>query len=249
MFFKRNKELVIHCYTFDKTIYEFHKPDRAIKFVPEGWKSAPKNIPKKVFAYNPSSTMEQPNHTIKSCVGFLKLFSSGFIIPSWSDILLEPQGEGAIHHSPSHLGMNESMPRDLYWNGLYPEYSHVKLLSPWVIKTDEEIDFTFNSCDWNNTERASDFHVLSGVIDFKYQHCTHVNAFIKNNIHIKAGEPLAHLIPMTERKWRLEHHLVSSTDFNNILGTKILSYTGDYTRRKKIIQENEKSKCPFGFGR
>lgn len=241
--FKR--DLVIDCYTFDKTIFELYKPQHASKFFPEEWKAMPKVYQTKAYAYNPLSNMQIDSATIKTCPGFTDLFSSGFIIPSWSDMNIEALGNDVLCHSPSNMGLAETHPRTQVWDSLYEGYQQVKLLSPWLFKVKDDTKFTWMPCKWHRSDLAENFNVMTGVVEYRYQHTTNIQAFIKGNVFIGAGDPLVHIIPMSDRKIKFNYHLVEGGEFQSILGTKNLKYVGNYKSRKEAI----KPSCPFGFGK
>lgn len=241
--FKR--DLIINLYTFDKTIFNLYKPQLANKFFPDGWKDMPKTYSSRAYAYNPMSTMEIDSPTVKTCSGIIDLFSSGFIIPSWSDMKLECMPEEVLCHSPSNMGLSESHSRSQVWDSLYEGYQHVKLLSPWLIKVSDDTKFAWMPCKWHRTDLSENFNVMTGVVEYKYQHVTNVQAFIKGGVSINAGDPLVHIVPITDRKIKLQYHLVEGKEFQSILGTKNLKYVGNYKERKEILS---KPTCPFGFG-
>lgn len=241
-----NDTITIHCYTFDKTIYELYKPAIASNFIPNQWKELPKTYKKKVFEYNPISNMTIDVPTARVCDGIINMMSRGIIIPSWSDIKIECSSGQVLCHSPCGLGIVESHSREQVWDDLYPGYSQVKLISPWLFKTQEDIKFVWTRCDWHNTEQYKNAEIMSGVLDFKYQHASHVQMFVDGELNISAGDPLVQMFPLTEKKIKLKYHLIENQDYQNILGTKVVKYVGNYKERKKIL--GNKSKCPFGFG-
>lgn len=241
-----NRDLIIDCYTFDRTIFDLYKPQLANKFIPDGWKTMHKTTKSKAFLYRPDSEMEVETPTIKTCSGFIDLFSNGIIIPSWSDILIESLGEEVISMSPTNMAVTESHSRDQIWEELYAGYNHVKINSPWLFKTNNDTKFSWNRCSWHRTDIADSFHVMSGIVEYRYQHMTNIQAFVKGNIKINAGDPLVHIIPLSDKKIKLRYHLVEGKEFQSILGTKNLKYVGNYKERKAILS---KKSCPFGFGK
>jgi hypothetical protein len=76
-------------------------------------------------------------------------------------------------------------------------------------------------------------------------------------IIIEAGDPLVMITPNTEEDVEIKTHFVSHQELQkldlgrvyspNTLNNKPASYI--YFKKKKMLEDNEKNKCPFGFGR
>lgn len=250
MFFMKKKPLVVNVYTFDKTIFDLYKPGLGTKFIPEGWKSLPKSYKDKVYQYHPTSTMHIDVPTAKTCDGIISMYSKSIIIPAWTDVKVEQTSDGQLlSHSPSGMGIVEAHHRQQVWDELYPGYQQVKLISPWLFEVEDDVKFLWTRCDWHNTERYSNTEIMSGMLDFKYQNSSHIQMFVKGSVDILAGDPLVQMFPLTERPIELKYHLKTGEEYQQILGTKVLKYKGNYKHRKAILQDKDKPKCPFGFGR
>jgi hypothetical protein len=109
---------------------------------------------------------------------------------------------------------------------------------------------------WNfNTNDTSEFIIPPAVVDFHYQHGNNINLFIKTDVKSEFlfphGQPMAHLMPLTERKIVLKHHLLSYDEYNKFSAKQsLITFTGKYKKVKRILRAKEKeSKCPFGFGK
>ena len=245
MFFFKRKEIIVDCFTPHYDIYESYRPLPANNFIPEGWKSLPKTINMKALQ---RSNMEIPRGTMKMCKGFTNLFSSGFIIQLWSDVALDSNTDPMSQIAASNSIFFNSHPDYQMWDGLYRGYKHVKFSSPWALVEKTGVKFTWNRCDWHNTDIADKMHMVSAVTDFKYQHHANMNIFIKDNSIVKltAGQPMVHLIPMSEHKLKLKYHLISLQEFDTRFyhSTK---FSGEYKENVRLI--DNKSKCPFGFGK
>jgi hypothetical protein len=92
------------------------------------------------------------------------------------------------------------------------------------------------------------FTVIPGVLNFKYQNYANINLMteianpMQKQIHISAGEPLAHIIPLTEDNVELRVHKLSKEDFNSLNeSTSAYKWYGTYFDRKKNIEK----KCPY----
>jgi hypothetical protein len=233
-------------------IYNEYPIEKANRYIPEEWKAVPSSYKERAFPQIAESKMQLDVPTIKKCTGLTNLFSTGFIIPSWSDFDLEIVEDGRfLWHSPSPIIQMHKHDRNQLgsWE-LYKDYSHVKVISPWSVYEKSGIKFAWNRCDWHNTERAANVHVISGVVDYKYQHTTNINMFVKRPSITKflAGEPLVHVIPLTEKEVVIHPQLISEKEHQSRFGY-VSSNMNGYKKSKNIKVEKEKSKCPFGFGK
>ena len=87
--------------------------------------------------------------------------------------------------------------------------------------------------------------------------------FIKKdaeNFVLRAGTPLIHIVPLTEKEVEWNCHMVSHDEFvskNEIPsdmsmyyeGIRNVKYSKDKAMSNKMDAEEKKGKCPFGFGR
>jgi hypothetical protein len=251
MFWFKRKEIVVDCFVTNPVIEKFQSIAPAYNFFPEGWKTLPKTVNIKVHENNdPNSKIEAPLSTIKKCIGIQHLFSNGFIIPAWADFHIEIQKTGKLMYaSPAEFQVDQH-PTFQLWDGLYDGYGHVKISSPWVIHEKSGVSFTWNQCDWHNTKNAEICKIVSGVLDFKYQHQSNINMFVKKDsvYSANAGDPLVHLIPISEKNVKIKTHLV---DINEIRKLDHLpaQYSNQYNTIKRKTIEQEAKKCPFGFGK
>jgi hypothetical protein len=245
--FKRSK-VVVDCFTKSEIQNKLYPIDYASRFIPEDWKNLPTTVQVKAVP-DRDSKLEITASTMKKCVGFLYLHSKGFIIPAWSDMAIEMMGEAraAAIEPKGKMDVN-CHPKNLYWSQLYKGYSHIKLMSPWMIREKTGVKFTWNRCDWVNSENADKFHVVSAVIDFNTQYASHINVFQKtgSTVHIPAGTPLVHLIPITDKDLDLRKHVVSPEEYNRIYNSYAERgiFMGHHRAMQKYIEE-EQAKCPF----
>ena len=244
MIFKFKKPVItVDAFTYDEgTIVEV-SPKESSKFIPNEFK----RMPKEISSMKNDIVLEQS--TIKRCTGVLNLFTSGFIIPAWCDTHIEVDANGFYKWTGAHRTLNISdHPRQQIWDGFYPHHAHVKLHSPWVFREKTGVNFTWQGCAWHNYDKDN-MLVLPAVIDFKYQATTHVNMMIRNDsrISLTAGDPLVQLIPISDKKVKINPIRVSYEEWDSMRYNPV-RFTNTYSRRKKSMKENEK-KCPFGFGK
>jgi hypothetical protein len=88
------------------------------------------------------------------------------------------------------------------------------------------------------------------VIDFKYQHSSNINFIAPRGRRFEmfAGQPLAHIIPLSDKNIEIKTHVIMNNDLE---GLKLLNnnypfFNRSHRKMKKIIDGQEaKSKCPF----
>jgi hypothetical protein len=246
MFWFKTKEIVVDCFTYHHGVYDYYKPLPANKFIPDGWKSLPKKVDLKAFPDNANSKLTIDGATAKSCVGFINLFKRGFIIQNHTELLLEINADGGLNAVSIDRNFTDISQHDSYqvWDNFYKDYGHIKLNPQWSFVEKRGIKFLYTKCTWNDTHMADNFHVINGVVDYKIQHNAAVNFYVKKNtsIHLLAGQPLSHIIPLSDNDVKLKYHLISKEEYINrfcfVPANKL------YAEFKRL---KETKKCPFGF--
>ena len=77
MIWKKRKEIVLDCFTYDRGVYDFASIDYLKNAIPSWWKNLP--------SYNNQNNFYGHN-SMKGCPGFIDNFKNGFYIPLWSDL-------------------------------------------------------------------------------------------------------------------------------------------------------------------
>ena len=85
----------------------------------------------------------------------------------------------------------------------------------------------------------SNLIVPPGILEFKTQHSTHINIVSRKeepNIEyrIKAGEPLAYLVPLTENTVKIKTHVVSQEEIRKMKNFHH-SFYNSYEITKRIL--------------
>lgn len=243
------KDIVLHCYTSRAEVFNYAPIKKASNYIPEWWKALPKT-----HREHPEALHVLP--TMKLCVGFTNLFAQGFILPLWSEVAIKvgkQTDQPSQDYSYQFADLTSQMGHHAAWqsNDAYPsnQYQHLKIISPWALVCDEDIAFMQLQPVWNFSKPEEVF-IPPGVLNFKYQSATNINMFYKRQaqdiVHtLEFGQPMSHLVPLTERKVRLELHLVSDEDFKKLdAKNKRLSFFGKYRQNKNALTER---KCPFHF--
>jgi len=259
MFWFKKKKIVVDCLTNIDSVHELYKIRKAAVYYPEDIKSLTPNTRVK----HPQTNIEYDISTIKKCNGINEMYKRGFIMPMWTDFICQPKsaaaGNSAIGMMPRHFSY-ESHPRDQF-TGLYNNYTHVKLESPWLFKEKTGVRFIWKPADWNIHKFSKNFVIPTAVLWFNDQSSTNINMFIDTNsddFTILGGTPMIHMLPLSEDNVEIKCHLVSPEEMNSSLAIP-LSYGAiksgrynNYVREKSLSEEldkKEKGKCPFGFGK
>lgn len=258
MFFKK-KKIQLDCYTTYNHVYDMFKIESAKKHVPDWFKELPST-------FNDSRSVN-PVPTVKTCVGIASYFRNGVIIPMWTDSRVgyvqasngytnttqlvsqfSDQVTKCQVHEQKQLG-NEFMPDQTY--------THFKIFSPWVFECNEDIDWLWIQPTYN-FKYPDELTVLPGALEFKYNSNVFINFSIRklnekqepNLVHIEAGQPFVHLIPLTDRDVVVKNHLVSNEEWGRIFQKNNRAFFFNNHNKKRNILKNKElsdSKCPFGF--
>lgn len=245
MFNFLKKDVVVNCYTWDSSVYNYAPIKPAISFIPTWWKELPKS-----FA-SENNLFEQP--TMKGCTGFTNLYKQGFIMPMWSDLAIRIGHEGSTAYAYKFsCERGEISVHPVPQRGLvYPEtkYQHLKIATPWIFTCNEEVQFLQTGVPWDDN-CLTDATILPGIVDYKYQIGTHINTIWKRAVEDKKyiiahQTPLCHFIPLTERKVKIKQHLVTKEKFAALLQISTrTTFLGKYKTNKRLLKERG---CPFHF--
>jgi hypothetical protein len=215
------KTLTIDCFTSNPAIIEYFPIVAANKCYPDWWKKLENHFVTK----SEQSGISHNTPTLKRCDGLLSLYSKGFCIPMWSDLIIETNGEGEYRYQYSADEMNPVVSHSQRQMGpTFNNMQHLKMLSPWMIQEKTGVDFHFTGANWNLIDNMFKINVLPGVVNFRDQMSTHVNMFLpkaQNRVEFTAGQPLVHIMPLSEYNIKLKNHLITEKEFE----TKMLKYS------------------------
>ena len=226
-FFKNKKDAVkVKCYTTSRTGIHYAYPPQIVS--QPSWAKKLKGASCLETARSMVEKTEPHTFsTIQTCPGRFELYKKGFIIPLWSDLYIQVNEEGEWKYQFSDL---ESKIAEHPWPQYSSmckegEFSHLKLVSPWVLDSPEDVDFIAIKPAWE-IKALHGLEILPGILNFYHQHSTNINLFIKNSkekkqeFFLKAGTPLFHIIPLSDRKVELEVKAVDSSDVDLINALK-----------------------------
>lgn len=236
IFFKR-KKIVVDAFTQNVNAFDLFPVESSNKFLPGWWK----NLPANYFIEN-SNGISLKRTTLKSCVGFTNLYQNGFIIPLWSDLVIQTQGNIYSYQFADNVS-------NIAFHGIeqigseFTNHVHIKIVSPWKFREKSGIKFLYLEPTWNEPADMFIQKTPPGLVEFKYQHTTNVNIFLSNGRRYEwsAGKPLAHIIPMSDNEVEIKTHLVGEEEIVRAMNSGFPFFNNGYIQSKKI----KENKCPF----
>ena len=239
-FFKRNK-IVVDCFTTDPNVIKYSPIAKANEFIPEWMKKMPITV---------NSSLHS-GQTIKACPGVIDLYKQGLMIPMWSDLHVEFKDKGAFEWQFSDRKTKAISHNNNQWTGFATDksYGHLKLCSPWYIKTKENLSWHCAEPFWSN-HLTNDYITIPGQLNFKYQHTTNINLFLPTSTRsfiIPHGHPMYHMMPLTDKQIDIRHHHISEEEMQKYEIPSI-TFKSIYLNAKNIMDKKEKSNGPFHWG-
>lgn len=237
MIFIPTPKLVVDCFTYNRNAYELFPIDDAVKFFPDWWKHMPRESEKHGFI---------PVSTIKRCAGIQDTYKSGIILPLWSDLAMRfENNKWDFQFADNQTIITPHSPEQWKYYADPNKFTHIKIESPWALYTKKAINWTFMKPTWNFPADCQ-LNIVSGTLNFRYQHGTHINMLLPvrpmKDI-ILAGQPMAHMIPHTEKRVVLKHHFVTEEEFRHRYDGRLMhSFVRGYQRAVPI---RKGMKCPF----
>ena len=239
--FKKSKEVVLNCYTMRSDVFEYSQPKRGIQSYPEWWKKLPKSGE---GWDNPNNPQLEPDLTMKSCPGFIDLFKQCWTLPLWADLRVVIGGIGTDHCDMIFADRKSLVDfHNPYQYGQLADptvFQHAKLISPWLMFCSEDVKWAWLPSTWH-TIQYEQLELLSAVADYKSNHVTHINFFIKRLERLSAftvpfGTPLQYLVPLTERPVKVKCHLVSQEEYLKLdgLAAQRLTFLSAFRTRRHL---------------
>jgi hypothetical protein len=237
-FFIKKSKIIVDIFTSDFMIHKAFPIKKINEFYPQWLKNTAKEYKVGIA----------PMPTIRTCEALLQNFKTGLIIPMWSDFTFKSTEDKFEYKFANRTSKAESHSSSQWDKFADPKiFNHLKLESPYLLKTKENIFWNFTYPFWNNGIQINYF-LTPGIINYKYQHNTHINMFFhsKSEFSIEANSPLVHLIPLTERDIIIKNHLIDENELNKIkLATAYPTFKNQYANFLKT----KTKECPFGFGK
>jgi hypothetical protein len=231
-------DLNLTFYTSNPEVYRC-PPKLLRQSFPQWWRDLPTK-------YNHEQWGPVPKPTMKSCDGLTRFFSNGFSIAMPEDIEFNigENIEEGISTEFTQFQVHHKEQRGAFLDPA--KYQHIKLLYPWFIDShDDETPFAFIGNTWA-LDNPEDIIIPPGVLDFKTSYAAHINLFIpfsgKRTVKIKAGVPLVALIPLSERRVKIDCKFITpEEEFSKCEN----SYNTQMRIEKEAIEIEKYGRCPF----
>ena len=237
-FFMKPSVVNVDCFTSRADVYEYFPVAKSSEYLPEWWKK----LPKEVFIKNSF----YPDPTMKTCSGFIDFYKNGFTIPLWSEMYIQVNNDNSYNWQFSDgISLAEPHNAAIVSPGFINsnEWCILKLISPWRIKSKEKFCFVGNV--WN-TKNFDEVIIPPGVLDFVHQKDTNIQLMFRNipnkKIMLETNRPLVNIIPMSDKKLKISHHLISNEEYERMLFKR--SFFINTSRKIENIKKTQK-KCPF----
>tara|TARA_Y100001937_G_scaffold5700_1_gene7584 strand:+ start:19821 stop:20585 length:765 start_codon:yes stop_codon:yes gene_type:complete len=195
------------------------------------------------FGKKGDTAKKHTSGTVKRCPAIVDLITEGFIIPMWSDFLIQRDMEtfewdnknfqyGIEFHSKEQIKG---------WNLKKTDFPEgIKFVNPWRIYTPKGYSVMFMTPTYQFEKR---FTVLPGIVETDSYH--HINFpsiwHTTKDAVIERGTPFIQVIPFKRDKWNLDVSQMNTEDLKNdetektALSTKFKNAYRDIVSRNKNI--------------
>lgn len=240
MFLFKKKKIVVDCFTYREWAHQYAPIQHSSEFYPDWWKRLPKSIE--------DDESLKPYRTMKNCIGFIRQYQKGFIIPMWSDLKVElgpeidPYYKWCYSDNMSSLEIHPQEQRGSFLPE--PKYQNLKLSVPWLVRCNTPINwqeiFPIYSFD-----EMDNYTTLPGILDLYYQHSVNINMMFKRtnekqSFLFKHGQPMLQFVPLSDEKIDLKCHYIDESEYIRLSERgAAISFIGAY----KTIRKNYR--CPF----
>jgi len=234
------KKIVLDCFTSAPQVIDSAPIVPAIKIIPDWWR----NLPSEVIEEGRFS----PTPTMKNCVGMIDYYKKSIAIPMWSDLSIKIS-ENKVYYWHFADGESSAGTHNLLVqaNGFLNDYAHIKLESPWLFKTKEDINWVWSFPSYN-FPKSHELLAPPAIISYKHQHTTNMNLLIHDDkprtIFIPHGQPMMLISPMSDRKVEIVRHLVTQEEYRR-LDYKATNLAFIKKHQKGINSRDKFSDCPF----
>lgn len=232
--FRKKKPIEIKFRTFDPYLLKNLPPSLSFRKYPEWFKQTPPFSGAGSISDN-FEPLKAP--TIRRCPALNDYFTTGVIVPGWSDI------EFFIDGSNKRIEWRYSNNYDMlelvqpHSSDQFPElsdrYMHAKIISPWLAECNTDIKWYLTKPSYFSEFDDQDVIFCDGIIQFYNNFVTNVNLFfpIKDHpysVKFSAGNPFQKYIPLTENPINiaLEYCTREYYDHMSLTGRRISYHLG-----------------------
>lgn len=235
------KKVKLDCYTHIVGLTQRQPLKKTAK--PPTWWGKIKSLYK---LYDSKKGMHINTPTVKTCPGVVEYIRKPINVNLWTDLNIVVNPDGKIRSSgPSNVieGIDSVEVHSIkqYHPDLYGNSVVVKLVAPWMIKTNEETNFLLTETHYSPELRNLGISIIPGVLNFKYQHSMNVFLILpikeeEYEIALKYDTPLMSMFPMTERDIEINMHEVDGMFMKNMVSMYPSITSGRYYAYKKFLK-------------
>lgn len=239
LFLFPKKKIVLDCFTHSESILQTAPITNAMKHIPSWWKKLPSSRYGTAFF---------PEPTMKGCIGMVDYYANSVALPLWSDLMINVDLNKYYQWQFSDR-LSEAITHDTNQHtGFLNNYGHLKLITPWFLKTKKDIKWVWSQPIYNFNSDVVNVKILPGVMGFKQQHKANVNMMLPldqpKQYFLEQGQVLAHLTPLSDHKVEVVRHLISQSEYARMHNLNpSITFTNIY---KNIIKQRQKFlDCPY----
>ena len=240
MFWFKRKEVTIDFFINNEKLANLYAPKKASSYLPNWWKSLGPSYEEN----NEVTQRLRPASTMKFCSGFKDLYASGFILPLWSDLIVDVNKEGYFYVFADKKSFSQEHNPKQHGNS-FNNFHHMKIISPWYVVEKSGIKFAFLEPTWDWAKERHSLRILPAVVSYDLQSATNINIFLEKKekeyrVQIDAGEPIVHLIPLTDKKVNLKTHIVDQAEYD-LISTRNppTKFVGSFEVYKKFMRNKK----------
>ena len=212
-----NRKLRMNLYTCDKGYFINDKP--SLQMDTPDWL---RNMKSSAEVVDNDSRSNYNIGTIKNCPGINYFMTEGIKFKLWEDLKIRIYPDGSVRLLPNIPPKTEPFTQHfpLQYEGLYPNRTAFKLLTPWMGECNSDVKFMFMESHYStNFFRENGLYIAPGYTEFKYQNSfsCHINAGLRSepyDIEMPYGLPLFTVYPITEKKLEIKHHLITKEEYD-----------------------------------
>jgi hypothetical protein len=168
------------------------------------------------FGLSKALRLSNVNATVRRCPGVISYLSEGYLVPLWTDFLVQVRGDviycngsndlaQVSTHSKKHQYSEMPLP-----DNFLPDA--VKFINPWKVRTAPGWSILLTAPFYHFEDR---FMVVPGVVDSDVYHHIHVNALfprVDADHKLPMGMPFVHVMPFERKRMDLEVRAMTDKD-------------------------------------
>jgi hypothetical protein len=168
------------------------------------------------FGISKALRLSNVNATIRRCPGVISYLSEGYLIPLWSDFLVQVRGETVYCAGSNELAQASPHSKAMQYSTmpLPDDYlqDSVKFTNPWKVRTPPGWSVMLSQPFYHFEQR---FTAVPGVVDSDVYHHIHVNTFFRKgdrDHQLKMGMPFVHVMPFQRSVLEPEVRVMTEKD-------------------------------------